>query len=1205
MGLFTFSLWLLLQGFSSSWAHAATRDVKAGPLLAIDYAELVDKQVLTHSGATVGELLQRLQRASPEVRTQSQRRALAELEKQRRLGRINAREFQELKEFVAGLDKLTRIDTEERQALVAQLEPVLEPFAFLLQDAMDTRKPSPTALADLGYLFPEGVPQPAWAALVRSRRYFVLSDGLGYVRLYVPGKNAEQSYAEHWQVIRHVLAFILRSSPQASALEVDIHAYANDFEHQRLTLNMTPKHMRLQAADLSRTRFDGLKLGTLENFLAQRVQLEGLSLEEPGQLALFGRKTAMAPTLEGQPISLADLAVAYRAVFHSGHDRAYISLDPSNQPGRVAVNFGGRLQDTALGWVVLRSDLRFKTLVTGMDPVMGTDIHALLQQRVPGFLTQIERMVRSPEGTGVSMEETRFWFYPDGISVKVADNGRTAQIGSPRFTADAERQNAVGSDDNDRPTSKQTPPWTKELISHFNGNYDVYADSFPEIRELDQVGRLLALFTWLKQRKDAGALKVDLDELLDVELPACSTPRHLPQGIFIQLLPKSGPGDVLSYDISTAIESHLRHQDSSEGYESKLASVRSKLRDRLLKAAEEDKAQLPRVERALARLDASLARLAQRLAQEDIEASALALALPQITKDPRSSVSGMTEVTEKFEPAVVINGGLDLDLSKALRSSALDAQGRAIQATVLSRLDGSGVVIGEEVWQRSSTSNAAPVLALSGRPHALEQQSSLGTVGFGIRGSLVYANARTPTGMPAWSRTAVNDATRPMSRTVYSSAHSTATYFVRNEQDYLYKYGLQPGREAMKVVRADSRYRPIEADLQLLLQQRQAGLPDWHWRYLPEDTRVLAVDTLEDGRLAVLYKIDGGQESLVYWDGESRPEIIPAPLARKAFEDIGRRRVAAASTEQLHFLHAALDGDFVVLQRGTEQRRIPREQMRKLMAEPKSPEKSDVDDMLGRSGELVVYRDGIERRPRRYGASLRDGSEADPVLIAGLINERYVDTRALLDDEVALAKANRAAIVPVRSRADLVALVPDKDVGVDQRGNANILKMSLLKQGIQVAPAPEALGKVPNVLLVSGHNNPGLYAYLENMGNQGHLKDRVLLLMTCGAVENPERFHELIVKYGARAVLLHPEAIRPVALKMVIEKLGPLLDEAQATGKSLDPIDLMKRAALKSLNEDDLSEALRYEITRLVRSTLQISQDDSGRPEQDKESQNG
>ena len=58
------------------------------------------------------------------------------------------------------------------------LDPLLEPYAFVLSDALDSLGPAPDPpMVEVGHLYIPGARQPAWAELLRSRRWIVESDG--------------------------------------------------------------------------------------------------------------------------------------------------------------------------------------------------------------------------------------------------------------------------------------------------------------------------------------------------------------------------------------------------------------------------------------------------------------------------------------------------------------------------------------------------------------------------------------------------------------------------------------------------------------------------------------------------------------------------------------------------------------------------------------------------------------------------------------------------------------------------------------------------------------------------------------------------------------------------------------------------------------------------------------------------------------------
>jgi len=141
----------------------------------VSYADLIDRRELSHSGDSVGELLDRL---------------------------------------------ATR---PEDPTTLALLDPLLEPYAFVLQDALDTRSAAPMPpMVEIGYLWLPGESQPAWNELLRARRYLVESDGAGNLRICLPaagtGRGASRgsddalrrAISEAWPVLRHLFAAELR-----------------------------------------------------------------------------------------------------------------------------------------------------------------------------------------------------------------------------------------------------------------------------------------------------------------------------------------------------------------------------------------------------------------------------------------------------------------------------------------------------------------------------------------------------------------------------------------------------------------------------------------------------------------------------------------------------------------------------------------------------------------------------------------------------------------------------------------------------------------------------------------------------------------------------------------------------------------------------------------------------------------------------------
>ncbi|MDH3285281.1 MAG: hypothetical protein OEQ13_11115, partial [Acidobacteriota bacterium] len=455
------------------------------------------------------------------------------------------------------------------------LDPLLEPYAFVLTDALDTRGPLPERpLIELGALWAPGERQPAWVELLRSRRYVVESDGAGRVRVFVPlsprtaasallegsAGAGRLAFEEAWPVLRHPLAALSSSVGDGqSPVSVEVHPYDHQPARTRFRVGLVPHVVELEDFAPSGRRAP-IDIAALEEFLREGWQLEGGKLSEDGQLTLLGSRPKRRPTLLGQPVTLADMAVAYRAVFHSAGDEPYMSLDRAHSPHVSLVNYGGRLRDTAIGMVSLLCDIRFKTFSVGMDVVAGEDVRDQIRKTLPQFMTHMERFGADPSSSGVVEQQTRLWFYPDSVELTLSPRGDLMALRRARMSAASERVEATTWVS----AGREDPPWTRVTISEINNDYDRLAAMFPELRDLDQVVRLLSLFAWLQQAEVAGLPIPELDALLAVELPPLPTPRRFPQLLAFNALPETaGRGVTDLFDRSVVGRSLERLQPST------------------------------------------------------------------------------------------------------------------------------------------------------------------------------------------------------------------------------------------------------------------------------------------------------------------------------------------------------------------------------------------------------------------------------------------------------------------------------------------------------------------------------------------------------------------------------------------------------------------------------------------------------------------
>ena len=131
------------------------------------------------------------------------------------------------------------------------------------------------------------------------------------------------------------------------------------------------------------------------------------------------------------------------------------------------------------------------------------------------------------------------------MDLTVSPQGDLLAFRRVRMTASSERVL-----DRLRPGAKaEDPPWTRATVEAINRDYDGLSRIFPELADLDQVVRLLSLFTWLRQAEADGLLVPELDALLALELPPLPTPRRYPQLLAFNALPPADrEGEVLAFD---------------------------------------------------------------------------------------------------------------------------------------------------------------------------------------------------------------------------------------------------------------------------------------------------------------------------------------------------------------------------------------------------------------------------------------------------------------------------------------------------------------------------------------------------------------------------------------------------------------------------------------------------------------------------------
>jgi hypothetical protein len=422
----------------------------------IEYGALINMATLTHTGETVAEIIRKIPKY-----------------------------------------------TDETKGLV---QPYLEPFSVLCHDVLLYKNgPDTLPLVNILAHYPVGSPQPAWASISREG-HFQIYYSPKLIRVFVKGASPEEAIGQNIGMIRHAIIDI-KERYSKSLEKLEVYTFKNDYASMQILLNIIPKVYAIGDFDVS-PRGRPIDLASIDEVLSKGIILEAMEVDEKNDLYLYGRK-ASVQTLAGQPLSLSDIAVVYRSVFHYGNNSPYISLDKNEDIRFAKVNYGGLLENTRVGHVVLEADKLFKTLSTGIDPNTYLPSHSIVCSRISGFLTEDERSLLEQRSIGHS--QIRYWFYPDSIGT--VTDGSIGAIETSQFLADVERMDI-----------KVSPSIaTLNTIAHLNHNFSSYADVNNIYCELNTVGRIMGLINWLKAMNLTE--RVSLDDFLSVPIPAFETPR--------------------------------------------------------------------------------------------------------------------------------------------------------------------------------------------------------------------------------------------------------------------------------------------------------------------------------------------------------------------------------------------------------------------------------------------------------------------------------------------------------------------------------------------------------------------------------------------------------------------------------------------------------------------------------------------------------
>ena len=1233
----------------------STLSISAEPQtnIKIQYREIIDGSIYGHSGRPAREVLNQLKELTP--------RGMAEAKVNKELAADSKRLEEKLEdnlektedkkernkleeEYYAArkalfdpkkmekkvtdclnenLELLERIETLAKpraKPLIADIEPVCEPAAVILNDAL-AQEDSATLnldLVELGAFYPPGSAEPAWADLVRTRKYVVYTDGGSYCRLFLPGTSGEEAWQAAYPVVRHVLRSLLKED---RALKVDVYSYENDIPSTTFTLN-SQKHFReVKAADLcTSAELMALDLKALEAFFAEGLTLKGCTLDVNGQLVLIGEKGPRKPTLEGHPVELSDLAVAYRASAYAGHGESYMSLDPAPDKDRVNVNFGGRLYDTRMGWVAYRCDLRFKSLGNDFDAVTFESQTQNIKTSMPDFATVRSRMCSNVDFRNLSEEQTRFWFYPDDFKIVTSHEGTSCLVTHPRFKAAAERQDAK--DGSGKKLAPVTPPWTAQTLEHFNKNYPEFAKLYTEVAELDDAARLLGVAEFLHEARNKGTLKLDLDQLLGVELPASPIPRSREQFIVEYVIKKKGmPAEFKSY-----CRASLQGAEAFEKAFETLGKKDSEWNFMTSIGGGLDFSARPAVQKSTAANAAQEGALTAAKTNVEIpgpEGQALKSSKahespgggmgkgPPETPAKGGFISGDSPDPQGVKLYFREDKGTKIRREQASRQSRISdenvsCQGKGLHSVWTGEhgLEGFEVRISEglvpvvmkkgpdnvfhatRVWNKRAPSSAE-VEALS--TILAREKSSLAEVWSNVRGDIeIVALDHTPDGESIIcfrdkgaivSKICGKDGVIKELRgedaieALHASSRAKVGKFsVPGKVELLHVSETGDSEVVVQIGRRKPVKLASEEWTGWLLKEKGARVP----KYLDA-----IITELQKSNAELVVMRDALQSKPAKFQPAGKSPRTLLEETRKATVD-GEESALTLSSNELK----ALISEF-------KEQAEKATGLEAVMAKSELAQLEDIQGMTAKEKAVEIAALKTQNKERLTDIAVRV-STSDAVTLTGLLKERLPKLRVSYDDPSELVARRVDAEPVVRNASEVGLVIPPDEAGVDDKGMLKKLEDFFQQSGVTAIREGADLKKVGSVIVITAHNNRALFDYVQWLGDhqiegKSALDGKILMLTTCFEEGNPNMVSELLKRYNCAGVHVQSERVHKDAVRQALAEFAKMLRDLKT--KPDQPArrlrDLYDAAVLKVIETCPKNSPLKGELEKLLRARVQ------------------
>jgi hypothetical protein len=374
--------------------------------------------------------------------------------------------------------------------------------------------------------------------------------------------------------------------------------------------------------------------------------------------------------------------------------------------------------------------------------------------------------------------------------------------------------------------------------------------------------------------------------------------------------------------------------------------------------------------------------------------------------------------------------------------------------------------------------------------------------------------------------------------------------------------------------------------------------------------------------LRMLVRDAEGGVSLASLENNQLRKTATGAQALDDLQNFERVSLAARSDDKVKFIHLSVFDSTpdatIRMQVGRVSHDVPVSEIRGLL-EHKGQSTPVLDELFSvpKSGDrptFVLYRDALVRGggdgrqpPGTTYHAVMDGEPPDPDLefMVGMfktkrdhmpavpmllaLTEKYPGIRFVLDDMLDVARKNAIEPVLVSGVKDLAAYLPVKSFRVTTLGTITNIRQSLESSGVRVESSMAALAE-QNVLVISGHKDRALEAYIDAHIKAGNLKGKQVVLFSCYQAGDANLAHRIVKEGGAKGVVFFSEEIRPEAVNEVVKQLALELKSTRdnsPTHKQL--IDVLDQSIESTLKNKAVPPEVKKEVEILRGRVPQIS----------------